>query len=272
MSGLQWATRTVPPDLQAYVRNYSLYAEHTPQPLLRRELPGAQIVVIFEWGPALKVYDSGSSTRYAHFAQGFVAGLDETFTLTEHGGRQAGLQLNLTPHGAHLFFGVSLAALRGRALPLVDLLPPELRTLPEQLYELRHDPAGCLATLDAVLRQRCRQTSEGVQLVSWACQQLESTAGAYPIHQLVAELGYSHKHVLRLFQEKVGLSPKRYGRLVRFDALVPVLRGAAVDWAEAACRFGFADQAHLVREVQAFSGLTPTQLRAQLLGDSFVLS
>lgn len=268
MSGLQWATRPVPPELQPYVRNYSLYAEHTPQPLLRRELPGAQVVVIFEWGPALKVYESGSYTRYAHFGQGFVAGLDETFTLTEHGGRQQGLQLNLTPRGAHLFFGVPLTALRGCTLPLPVLLPPALRSLPAQLENLRHEPARCLDLLEAVLRQRCCEG--GVSAVSWACQQLERTAGAYPIEQLVAELGYSHKHVLRLFQEQVGLSPKRYGRLLRFESLVELSRAPRVDWTQLALRLGFADQAHLSREVRAFAGVTPVQLRAERLGEHFV--
>ncbi|MGV3526575.1 MAG: helix-turn-helix domain-containing protein [Candidatus Sericytochromatia bacterium] len=268
MSGLQWATRPVPSELQPYVRSYSLYAEHTPQPLLRRELPGAQVVVIFEWGPALKVYDSGSHTRYAHFGQGFVAGLDETFTLTEHGGWQQGLQLNLTPRGAQLFFGVSLAALRGRTLPLPELLPPELRCLPAQLYALRHHPSRCLDLLEAVLRRRC--CDRGISPVSWACQQLERTTGAYPIEQLVAELGYSHKHVLRLFQEQVGLSPKRYGRLLRFEKLVALSAAPHVDWTQMALRLGFADQAHLSREVRAFAGITPVQLRAERLGEQFV--
>ena len=60
----------------------------------------------------------------------------------------------------------------------------------------------------------------------------------------------------------MGLPPKLLARIVRFDRLLRQLRtGAAMSWADLALECGYYDQAHLVREVRRFTGVTPTEAR-----------
>ena len=67
------------------------------------------------------------------------------------------------------------------------------------------------------------------------------------------------------FIDHVGMSPKGYAGLVRFDRLTQRLWCSPnPSWADLALASGFADQAHLAREVRRFSGLSPTGLRAYL--------
>ena len=61
------------------------------------------------------------------------------------------------------------------------------------------------------------------------------------------------------FAAEVGLSPKRYCRVRRFQTLLQRVHGtAAPDWAGLAADCGFADQPHLVREFRAYAGISPT--------------
>jgi len=68
------------------------------------------------------------------------------------------------------------------------------------------------------------------------------------------------------FRADVGLPPKSAARVLRFAALVRRLRagGPALSWAALAADAGYADQAHLTRDVRRCAGLTPTALRATL--------
>ena len=65
----------------------------------------------------------------------------------------------------------------------------------------------------------------------------------------------------QLFSESVGLSPKRWLRLRRFQRALASAHRADVDWASAAIELGYADQAHLTREFRAFAGITPSEYR-----------
>jgi AraC-like DNA-binding protein len=90
------------------------------------------------------------------------------------------------------------------------------------------------------------------------------------VGSLATELGYSRKHLIALFRDQVGIAPKLFARLVRFDRVMSEARsGRSRSWAELALACGYYDQAHLVRDVRHFTGLTPTEARASLseLGD-----
>jgi AraC-like DNA-binding protein len=77
------------------------------------------------------------------------------------------------------------------------------------------------------------------------------------------EIGWSRRWFSKTFSDAVGMTPKRYSRLVRFQRVVRQLAsGGRVDWAELALSGGFADQAHLIHEFRAFSGLSPESFLA----------
>ncbi len=72
------------------------------------------------------------------------------------------------------------------------------------------------------------------------------------------EIGWSRRWLSHAFAEQVGITPKRYCRLVRFQHVVrEIASQRTVDWASIALAGGFYDQAHLIHEFRAFSGLSP---------------
>ncbi|WAS97053.1 AraC family transcriptional regulator [Nannocystis punicea] len=258
------ATRELPAGLRAHVRGLLGYSEASALPCLRREFPLPQVVVIIEFGPPIRVHDdAGVASRYAG---GFVAGVHDCWTETGHDGSQRGIQLNLTPIGARLVFGVALSELAGRVVHLDDLLPRAHRGLAARLAELA-DWDDRFDMVESFIATRVAEARVEVATVAWACRRIEACAGAVDIGGLAGELGYSGKHLIALFRDRVGVPPKLLARLVRFDHLVRRLKsGPSATWAELAAEFGFADQAHLTREIRGFTGITPTGARA-LIGD-----
>jgi transcriptional regulator GlxA family with amidase domain len=95
---------------------------------------------------------------------------------------------------------------------------------------------------------------------------LHGSHGRAPIGELADELGWSHRRLIARFRDQVGLAPKTFARVIRFDRAVRQLRAATTrSLAEIALDCGYFDQAHLNREFREFAGTTPGALVAARL-------
>jgi len=262
--GTRWeiATRPLPDALRPFVRGMMGYVEASPGTVSQRQLPGPQVVLIVELAPPIRITDP--LRRGERFPGGFVAGVGDFATVTEHDGFQRGIQIDLTPVGARALFGIPMSELAGRVVPLPDLLPRDQRSLAERLDDLPDWDARFVA-IEALLATGLARTSARGEIVAWACARLDASGGNLDIRALARELDYSEKQVVRLFRDQVGIAPKLFARLVRFDRLVERLRNdRKTSWVELAGELGYYDQAHLVRDVRHFAGATPTEVRASL--------
>jgi AraC-like DNA-binding protein len=76
--------------------------------------------------------------------------------------------------------------------------------------------------------------------------------------QLSEQIGYSQKHFISLFKRQVGVSPKQYLKIMRFQKAVLELElGRPTDWSQFAWENGYYDQSHFIHEFRNFSGFTP---------------
>ena len=92
------------------------------------------------------------------------------------------------------------------------------------------------------------------------------------VRRLADAAGVSRQHLTRVFREVVGVSPKRYCRLARFQAGLAYVRpGADVQWAQVAAALGYADQSHMIAEFRELSSLTPEALATQRWFHPFIL-
>ena len=65
--------------------------------------------------------------------------------------------------------------------------------------------------------------------------------------------------IIQGFTEAVGVPPKLFLRLQRFERLrAGIFPERHVDWCETAQRYGYYDQPHMIRDFHAFAGMTPS--------------
>jgi transcriptional regulator GlxA family with amidase domain len=78
----------------------------------------------------------------------------------------------------------------------------------------------------------------------------------------VKRSGYSHRHFIALFRTSVGLAPKAYCRVLRFQRALHRGGSQSTDsWVTVAQDSGYSDQAHFNRDFLEFAGLTPSTYR-----------
>lgn len=254
-----WETvfREPGPRLRGLVRGYTGYDEWTTRPVRRRELPSAEVVLIVNLGPTLRVRHPAGSTVAIGSGDGFVAGLHETYALTETAASQRCLQAKLTPIGAHLVLGLPMEALANRVVTLDDLLGPTARRVVARLEEAP-DWEARFAILDGVLADRVAVADAPSAGVVWAWNRLRETGGRVAVGALAGELGWSRQRLVGRFREEIGLPPKAVGRILRFRRVLDrIERDDPVRWAAIASDCGYYDQAHLINDFRRFAGSTP---------------
>jgi transcriptional regulator GlxA family with amidase domain len=93
-------------------------------------------------------------------------------------------------------------------------------------------------------------------------QALEQFWTTTDVRRVVKASGYSHRQFIALFSRAVGLTPKLYCRVIRFqNALKDTAANPSVSWVDLAVDVGYSDQPHFTREFREFAGLTPEQYR-----------
>lgn len=83
------------------------------------------------------------------------------------------------------------------------------------------------------------------------------------VGNLAGDVSLSRKQFERLFREYVGMNPKEYARIARFQQTLRMMQLGSRDYVGIACAAGYADQSHFIREFRQFSGLTPRRLIEQ---------
>lgn len=170
--------------------------------------------------------------------------------------------------GASALLGVPMTDLSGRTLALEDVWGTSAVALRKRLQALPDAPSR-LRCLEAFLLERLPHAvpTDDDAATAWALQQfhactrLQGREGS--VERVRKALGWSPRRFIAVFAMRVGFTPKRYCRLYRFQSVVQRLAQGRDDaWAPFAVDAGYADQAHLIREFRAFSGLTPSRYRA----------
>jgi AraC-like DNA-binding protein len=202
-----------------------------PDGHLQRVLPDACADVIVSSGGAVFVVGPAMEVQLARLGGGE---------------RLWGLRLRTAAIGVAL--GLPARELRDLQVPLGDLFPSlAAARLADQVR--RAQPPSVLDT--AAYDRRVEHAVGGLR-----------RSGAQ-VADLADELGMSARHLRRLVVDHTGLEPRMLRRVARFQGFLELSGGGERSLAGLASRAGYADQAHLSREVRALSGLTPSALLAE---------
>ena len=260
-----WELAEAPPapGLAGLVRGYAGFVETSAVPLRRRETPSGTSVLIVNFGAPLEVGAPGRPTVL--HAESFVARLSDLPATTAFSGTSAGVQVDFSPLGLHLFCGLAIDELPDPAVGLTELLGVEGRRLTE-ILEDAPDWESRFDLLDAAIGRRFAAARSPTPSVEWAWSALEASAGGVEIGRLSERIGCSRRHLIAGFRQQVGVTPKTAARILRFERAARAVRdGRPASLARIAGACGYHDQAHMTREFRVLAGITPAAYRAAAL-------
>jgi len=244
--------------LAPFVDQYIFHRGYRPGHTRERILAyGAMDLIVDLTERPKATFDNETLTPSGSYRHGWVSGLREGPITIECGSGDPMMVIHLKPGGAWAFFGFPVRELTGHIENLDAIWGRRFDELRDQLLEAP-SVTGMFARLETWLLTMAGDRLEVDPFTSYALEVLDTRPRLPSMSALASELGYSQKHMIALFDKRVGLSPKRYARIARFQRIVTALEaGRPASWSDFARDMGFYDQAHFTNEMKAFSGLTP---------------
>jgi AraC-like DNA-binding protein len=256
---LHYHHRVPRPPLDAYVASIWLFRDGPRSHALERILPtGAAQLIINLKENRTRLYDPEPPHRCVSSSGTILAGVHSRYQIIDTFEQEYVGGVVFNPGGTAAFVRAPGYEMRDAATPLESLWGRQ-RTddLREQLLE-RSDPDAQLDAIEAALAEMLRP--EGLHpAVGFALTSFHRSPLVPNVEAVTDAIGMSAKRFIERFKTQVGVSPKRYCRIRRFQqAVARAHRGRSVDWAQVALDCGYYDQPHFIHEFRAFSGLTPT--------------
>lgn len=256
---MQFRARTPRAPLGAFIESIWI-CRNDPRPFaLERILPtgAAQLVVNLE-EDEIRRYDADDADRCDSTSGTVLAGVQSSYSVIDTDEQKWVLGVSFRPAGTVPFVRVPADEMQDADVPL-DLLWNRrvAATVRERLLECR-EPGAALDTMEHVLSEM-RRPVEPHPAVTYALEAFARQPGTMRIGDVTDTLGLSPKRFIEHFKADVGLTPKRYCRILRFQrAIARASHGHRLDWTQLALDCGYYDQAHFAHDFRAFSGLSPT--------------
>ena len=147
--------------------------------------------------------------------------------------------------------------LRGGVSLLMATSGPPVTTLRQRLLDVP-STIDRVELLQRSILARVRDVPFEAEAEALAVSLVHRRRGALTVRELADSVGMGPRQLERRFKDTVGVSPKTFIRIARFQALASqAVSGNHANWAALATDLGFSDQAHMIREFRSFAGETP---------------
>lgn len=233
------------------------YWEGAPGPHLQeRLLPQAQAAMILNLrDEPIAIYEDNRGAAYYGTAV-FTGARSSCFTIDcNQQERVVGVQF--APGGAFPFFRMPMSELEDASFDMADLWGCEAGWVRERVLEAA-TPQAMLRVLEQCLLELIIAPERLHPAVIYMAGELDICDGPGRVQAVTQQIGLSQRRLTQLFHEQVGVSPKTFHRVRRFQHTLQRLHGLrAADWAEIAVECGYYDQAHLSHDFRQIAGMTP---------------
>jgi AraC-like DNA-binding protein len=190
-------------------------------------------------------------------APSLIVGMRSRFSVVNTAALQETMGVLFRPGGARTFLDSPADAFYNESVPLDLVWGSTASTLRDTLRDAETTDDK-FRKLEIALLQRMDPRLQLHAAVEYALEEFSRAPHVRRVLEVTREAGLSRRRFAQLFREQVGLTPKLYCRLHRFQgALRQIASGASVDWADVALAGGYCDQAHFGHEFHDFSGISP---------------
>ncbi|HMI93676.1 MAG TPA: helix-turn-helix domain-containing protein [Polyangiales bacterium] len=269
MTGLRYAVHAPAPPLAGLVDHLWSLSD-APSHSKERIIPSGTIELVINLEQdEIRIYESaGSNVPCTRLSGAVVSGAYSDAFVVDTQAHASIMGVHFHPGRAAALLGIPAGALADTHVELSDLWGRSAVDLRERLCAA--PPSRRFGILERALVDVLPQAAHVRGEVDVALGRLG--APGVGVAQVAKDVELSHRRFSELFTEQVGMTPKRFSRIRRFQhALALATNGPSPNWSQVAFACGYYDQAHLCREWLEFTGSSPLEflrLRSVLVKDN----
>jgi AraC-like DNA-binding protein len=248
-----------PPPLAQFVENMWLVQGFSADYTREKILPDGAIELIIDLDTQPKtIFDDETSAVFRTVKKAWISGERTRYIVIGAETNHSMVGIRFRPGGAYPFFRFPISEL-SESVTELDLIWGRLvDDIRDELQEIT-SPDDRLLRLESFLLQQVQRSLEPNRLISYAVHQLQHSPQFLAIRDLANMIGITQKHLITQFEKVVGLRPKSFARVCKFQKVVNLIeQPRPMEWSAIALECGYYDQAHFIKEFHAFSGLNPS--------------
>jgi AraC-like DNA-binding protein len=246
--------------LSRFIDHFIYYEGLNPEHTIDRFLPdgNTEIIIDFNDGPQY-IYDNQTLKEIQACHHVWASGVRTEFISIPSGKLAAMFVIHFKKGMAYPFFPTPMNEMSDRVVDADLLWGNDFAFLREHLLELSQISLKFRAAEDFLLKH-FRNRFALNPAVEFAVNQVVRQPDQINLVRLNQKIGYSQKHFIAMFKQQVGITPKAYLKIIRFQkAIHEIEQRKEVNWTNISQDCGFYDQAHFINDFKFFSGFTPEE-------------
>jgi AraC-like DNA-binding protein len=250
--------------LRPFVQNYADMQVDVRSAVLFWPIPARTFACLeFTFGVPYEIHDLSKPVPERTFASALIGAKTHRQISLELNGHVETFVILLQPSGLQQLFGVPEAEIVDTHYDAHGVIGAAISDLRTQLGEAGSFAARACIADEYLLRCLTNATSPGIP--QRAARAIVGTQGCVRVRDVAAQTGLSVRHFERVFTRELGIPPKVYARIARFESAVRMRsQSPANTWARIAQDLGYHDQMHLVHDFELLSGESPNALLRKL--------
>lgn len=240
------------PLLSQYIKYYWVLKTDAVEPVMVQTIPSGCVHLVFHRGENLSIQLKGLQPK------NFIRGQFSTYGSLFSEGNIDMIAVIFHPLGLNPFVRCAMSELYNHYIDVEDLEDIELNHLKRNI-STEQEVETCIRLIEFFLLQRLVDADCNYQRTQQAISQIINHP-QIDVNTLAESTCLGYRQFKRVFTNQVGMSPKEYHRVVRFQrALYLLQNNPGMEFVDLAFSCGFYDPSHLVKDFKEFSGCSPTQ-------------
>jgi AraC-like DNA-binding protein len=247
-----------PPALSAYVDSLLIQEDLSPNNFANRSpvkvLPSAMTVIGIQYGNPMSVLEADTIRPLSSSGVTGMQTMSREYVST---GAIGTIIVRFKPGGLLPFVAYPVHEFLDSNTDLKLIFPPQAV---EEMEQRIHEANSAAARIDAV--NHCLLTvfkdKQEDRLLLHIAAQIGKQIGRVSVDLLAAQFFINKRTLERQFNQRIGISPKKFAGIVRFQNAIR-LRKAGCGYLDIVELCGFSDHAHFARDFKALAGCAPEQ-------------
>jgi AraC-like DNA-binding protein len=242
--------------LKKYIKNYSVVETSNAVDYMPsvRVFPYGNVVMVFHYGSPSK-FKKANANEYIE-PRLVICGQQSSYYDLSLSGKTGMVFVTFKPHGVKPFFKFPVSELLNENLSMWDLIKEEAIELEDKLLYSKTNEQRIIHLENFLMKRLI--LNKDFERVEHAVKLIENTKGQIKTRSVAQEVFLGIKQFERVFFQNVGLKPKQFISIVKFQSVIQMKKEKnKINMYQLAFDNGYYDQSHFIHDFKNLTGLSP---------------
>lgn len=246
-----------------YIESIFHFKDFTPDHSIERVVPTGHVFIIFELDNIPRnTFDNTTLKPNKTYTKVWISGMHKNYISISAHQKSEMFVIQFKPFGTYPFFHFPTENLNEKICASEEVFENELLILRDNIIK-QPTSQNKFKVAENWLSKRYDATKVPSEELLTVIKKLQQEPASH-LSKIIDHYPHTQKHLIDQFKKYVGLTPKYYQRIVRFnDILFQIKQQESILWSQVAYQCGYSDQSHFIKEFKHFSGFNPKEFIKQ---------